>query len=431
SPGQLIVQVSDACNARCPQCELRADNSFKRSRIPIDRLKRIIDSAAEKGIQSLSFTGGEPFLLGDELFDIIRYAGQAGIRYTRTGTNAFFLRGADQPDWEDKVRRIAEKLADTPLYTFWISIDSADAGVHEEMRGLPGAIKGIERALPIFHEYGVYPAANLGVNRNTGGRWPTERRQAARLARPEAFLDAFRRSFARFYRTVVDMGFTMCNACYPMSIQGSESQMLVMVYGASAENFLVKFAREEKALLFRAMRETIPRFADRLRIFTPLTSLYALERHYSGKPGNSYACRGGIDYFFVDAQKGHTYPCGFRGCEDLGPFEALDSSKLEKTPWCRECDWECYRDPSELLGPVTELFRHPLRLAGRFLRDPRFFSLWLRDVQYYRAAEFFNGRRAADYEALKPFLGRGTPQDPRSQDLLNAVYVKPVQATAD
>ncbi len=421
SPGQLIVQVSDACNATCPQCELRATNRFKRSRIAMDDMKRIIDAAADRGIQSLSFTGGEPFLLGDDLFELIRYAGEAGIRYTRTGTNAYFMRDTGQPDWEDRVRRVIEKMADTPLYTFWISLDSADASVHEDMRGLPGVVRGIERALPIFHEHGIFPAANLGVNRNTGGRWPTERRQSRRLMRPESFLDSFRRGFARFYRSVIDLGFTMCNACYPMSIQGNENGTLDMVYGASANDFIVRFTRDEKALLFRALRETIPRFADRLRIFTPLTSLYALERHYSGKPGNSYACRGGIDYFFVDAQKGHTYPCGFRGSEDLGRFENIDLKSITEKPWCRECDWECYRDPSELFGPVTDLFRNPLLLAGRFIRDRRFFQLWLRDIQYYRSANYFNGRLAPDFEVLKPFLGRGVPQDPRSEDLLESI----------
>jgi hypothetical protein len=32
------------------------------------------------------------------------------------------------------------------------------------MGGLNGVIKGIEKALPIFHKHGIYPAANLGIN---------------------------------------------------------------------------------------------------------------------------------------------------------------------------------------------------------------------------------------------------------------------------
>ena len=50
-----------------------------------------------------------------------------------------------------------------------VSIDSADPKTHEEMRGLKGVIKGIEIALPILHKHGIYPVANLGINRNIAG----------------------------------------------------------------------------------------------------------------------------------------------------------------------------------------------------------------------------------------------------------------------
>lgn len=64
---------------------------------------------------------------------------------------------------------LAERLSKTNLRNLWISIDSADASTHEQMRGLHGVIEGIKIALPIFHEYGIFPAANLGINRNMGG----------------------------------------------------------------------------------------------------------------------------------------------------------------------------------------------------------------------------------------------------------------------
>lgn len=59
-PGQLVVQVTDRCNATCPQCGMRVSRVFPRSRLELGRLFSIIDAAAEKGIQALSFTGGEP-----------------------------------------------------------------------------------------------------------------------------------------------------------------------------------------------------------------------------------------------------------------------------------------------------------------------------------------------------------------------------------
>jgi hypothetical protein len=47
-------------------------------------------------------------------------------------------------------------------------MDSAGPERHERLRGLPGVIRGIERVLPLMHAAGLYPAANLGINRYMG-----------------------------------------------------------------------------------------------------------------------------------------------------------------------------------------------------------------------------------------------------------------------
>ncbi|MBN2311620.1 MAG: radical SAM protein [Candidatus Hydrogenedentes bacterium] len=404
APGQLVIQYSDACNARCPQCELRATNRFRRSQIPTDEMKRMIDAAVRNGVQALSFTGGEPFLHTDELIELVHYAGEAGIPYIRTGTNAFFLRNADEAGWEARVRGLAEALAATRLYTLWISIDSCDAAVHEEMRGLDGVVRGIERALPIFHECGIYPAANLGINRNTPGRW--EACTPDGQCDPEALYELFRTGFARFYRFVTGLGFTMANTCYPMSVEAAAEPDLVSVYGASSVDPVVSFTGQEKAAVFRALLDTIPLFRPELRIFSPLCSVYALARHYGDGVTTGYPCRGGAEFFFVDAKSAHTFPCGFRGSEDLGPYGEALVPPRGPAPACRACDWECFRDPSDLLGPFLELRHNPFALGKRLLADPAFGRLWCSDVRYARACGFFSGRQAPDTGALRRFRGK-------------------------
>jgi MoaA/NifB/PqqE/SkfB family radical SAM enzyme len=96
---------------------------------------------------------------------MLAFARDAGIEYTRTGTNGFMFMNSDSGDFEKRIAKIAEALAATKIRNFWISIDSADPALHEAMRGLPGVIKGIEKALPIFNQYGIYPSANLGISR--------------------------------------------------------------------------------------------------------------------------------------------------------------------------------------------------------------------------------------------------------------------------
>jgi molybdenum cofactor biosynthesis enzyme MoaA len=86
-----VVQITDRCNARCPQCGMRVTESFARSTLATDAIKRMIDAAACRGVQAISFTGGEPLLDLPRLVELIRYAGDAGIPYIRTGTNGFML----------------------------------------------------------------------------------------------------------------------------------------------------------------------------------------------------------------------------------------------------------------------------------------------------------------------------------------------------
>ncbi len=168
-PGQLIIQYTDKCNARCPQCGMRVTEPFRRSTLERDTVKKMIDHAAENDVNAISFTGGEPFLFFDDIMELVRYAGEAGIKYTRTGTNGFIFMHSDKPDFYPRIRRIAEGIAASGPYTFWISIDSAVPSLHEKMRGLPGVIEGMEKAMPVFNEFGIYPSANLGINRNAGG----------------------------------------------------------------------------------------------------------------------------------------------------------------------------------------------------------------------------------------------------------------------
>lgn len=396
-PSQLIIQLTDSCNATCPQCGMRRNAPFRRSLLPLEQGRRIIDHAANSGIAALSFTGGEPFLHAKNLLTLIHCAGEAGIPFIRTGTNGFLFKNPDSADFTARISRLAESLASTRLYTFWISIDSPDPDTHENMRGLPGVMKGIERALPIFHQHGVFPAANLGITKAILPKRPAAQADA------ESTREEFREGFLAFYRRVIDLGFTIANACYPMNIETDPASSLSAVYEATAADDCVRFSVREKHAMFTALAETIPEFRSRIRIFSPLSSLHALAQHYSGEEDRSYPCNGGSDFFFIDAKDGNTYPCGYRGSENLGKFWDLDLKNPPRKRSCRECDWECFRDPSELLGPFQELCSAPLGVARRLLRDKKLTDLWLSDLRYYRASDYFNGRRGPDDRKLARF----------------------------
>jgi MoaA/NifB/PqqE/SkfB family radical SAM enzyme len=400
-PGQLVIQFTDRCNASCPQCGMRGTLDFQRSDLDTDKASEIIDAAAKKGIQSLSFTGGEPLLRKKDLIRLIRCAVDSGIPYVRTGTNGFLFTGAGSKGFEKRVGLLAEQLAGSGLRNFWISVDSTVPGVHESMRGLPGVIEGIRKALPVFHENGLYPSANLGINRNITKKtmdldpssFKTERHYL------DAFHKAFREGFREFYSFVAGMGFTIVNSCYPMSVEPGTG--LDAVYTASSKDRVVRFTDAEKHELYKALYLTIPEFRDIIRIFTPRTSLYSLMAETSdsmAKKNTGYPCRGGVDFFFIDAAGGRTYPCGYRGKDDLGPFPDLDiqsigNQSIGHKAHCRECHWECFRDPSELAGPFLNLFSNPFGVAARFMKNGTYLRLWLEDLAYYRRCGWFDGRK--------------------------------------
>jgi MoaA/NifB/PqqE/SkfB family radical SAM enzyme len=407
-PGQVVIQSTNRCNALCPQCGMRRSAEFERTSIEDDTIKQILDACAAKGVQVISFTGGEPFLMLDNLIDWINYAGRLNIPFIRTGTNGFLFCGSYRHGFTDRIKRLADRLAATPLRNLWISLDSHIPKVHERMRGLPGVVAGIEKALPIFHAAGLYPSANLGINRFLGGE-KTSKLHSKDFIKRDSYLNEFyyiyKESFDAFYCFIENLGFSIVNTCYPMSISDNEQKKgLAAVYAATAVEDVVRFSFDEKAMLYKALMDIIPVHRNRLRIFTPLCSVYRLYQSYSdgNKTENAAGCRGGVDFFFIDAVKGDTFPCGYRGNENLGKLWKLDLGALSDKQ-CRKCDWECFRDPSELCAPILEFARSPAKMFSKMATDPIYRRLWFEDLKYYHYCKFFNGRRPGNHDRFSHF----------------------------
>ncbi|MDR0602316.1 MAG: radical SAM protein [Treponema sp.] len=389
SPGQVVIQITNYCNASCPQCGMRKSTAMERFHLHESRVKYILDQCARNRINAVSLTGGEPFINMAAILDFLDYGTRLGIRYLRSGTNGYMLAPGGKAAEAEDINRFAKTLSRTGIRNFWISLDSADTQTHEIMRGLPGVIEGIRRALPFFHAQGLYPAANLGINRNVAGP------PIPALAGPydeERFLNAFTAGFTAFFSRTVDLGFTMANVCYPMSSAQAGLSDERPVYGAISADAAVDFSPAELRLVFRALLEVIPRFRKRIRIFSPLSVLYAMSR---GDEALMFPCLGGYAYFFVGCKDGRLYPCGYRGNEDLGKdFTGAIRQGRKIKPFCLKCHWECFRDPSQLFGLARYMIRHP---AGCFVKkriDPRMVKLWFADMGYYIRNDFFNGRKS-------------------------------------
>jgi hypothetical protein len=208
----------------------------------------------------------------------------------------------------------------------------------------------------------------------------------------------------RFYRRVIGMGFTMLNTCYPMSIDSDQNGNVEAVYAATATDRIVSFSDMEKAVLFEVMMECVAKFRSQIRVFSPMTSLFTLYRHYKGSlpvRHPSFACRGGMDFFFIDAQKGETFPCGYRGKESMGKYWEIDQSKKNNGMSCRMCDWECFRDPSEQFSLFLQAVSRPGDVWDRIMNDRRYIRYWLSDIKYYRACRYFDGRKPPEWNRIE------------------------------
>jgi len=394
-PRQVVIQLTNRCNARCVQCGMNVTRPIPRGDMDQKTLNRVIDHCAALGVEALSLTGGEPLLAEEALFSGLERARAAGIGYTRTGTNGSVFAGHDRKDHTARVNRLSERLAACRVRNFWISLDAADPILHETNRGLPGMVAGLEKALPILRTHGIHATANLALNRFMGGTTPLG------AGSPEAFYSQCVAALRTFFNFAAGLGFTMANCCYPMS-DADRGEGQTAVYAATAAESRVTFSPAEKRLLFTALLDTAPAFRGRLRIFTPLSAVSALARQYGQPPRQARGCLGGVSFFFVD-RDGNAYPCGYRGDECLGPFWRLDPARLPDTPTCRACDWECFRDPSEVLGPVADLTGGLPGLGHLFGGDWRQFRLWLADVRYIWACHGFDGRLPPDTRRLALF----------------------------
>ena len=127
-PTRLWLYTNYDCNLACDYCCVVAGPRADPRRLPVERIRSLVDEAASLDMTSVFLTGGEPTLRPD-LPELIEYVTDR-LPLTLL-TNAMLLRG---PRWE-RLRLLIE--AGRPI-AFQVSLDSATAERHDAHRG-PGS----------------------------------------------------------------------------------------------------------------------------------------------------------------------------------------------------------------------------------------------------------------------------------------------------
>ena len=152
APFTIAWEVTRACAFACKHCRADAQHQRDPHELSTEEGYRLIDRLAEFGSPILIFTGGDPMMRRD-LFDLIRYAAQKGLRCSLTPT-ATALPTPDRllQAKEAGIRRIA------------LSLDAPAPKTHDEFRQVPGSWERTMRILHSANEVGLSVQVNTTVS---------------------------------------------------------------------------------------------------------------------------------------------------------------------------------------------------------------------------------------------------------------------------
>lgn len=133
----VVWNLTKQCNLYCSHCYAAADTETVPGELSTAEGKRLLDDLANYGVPVVLFSGGEP-LVRDDLFELVRYADERGIRPVLS-TNGTLIT-------EEK----AARLRDAGLRYAGISVDGLPER-NDAFRGQEGAfdaaIRGIRACL--------------------------------------------------------------------------------------------------------------------------------------------------------------------------------------------------------------------------------------------------------------------------------------------
>lgn len=112
----LVLSVTYNCPIRCRCCGVNA-GPHRTERMSIEFITRIIEEAGSLGtVEVIVFTGGEPFVLGEDLYSAVEYAAERGFK-TRIVTNGYWATSLE------KARAVLARLKATGLTEINYSCD--------------------------------------------------------------------------------------------------------------------------------------------------------------------------------------------------------------------------------------------------------------------------------------------------------------------
>lgn len=133
--------TTNKCNLKCSHCYRDSGKEFE-GELTTKEAKLLIDQIAAAHFKIMIFSGGEP-LMREDIFDLISYASQAGLRPV-LGTNGTLIS-----------KEKAEQLKKAGIAAVGISLDSLEAQKHNKFRGSNEAFRDTIYGMKNCREAGI------------------------------------------------------------------------------------------------------------------------------------------------------------------------------------------------------------------------------------------------------------------------------------
>jgi len=143
APKWLAWEITRRCNLKCVHC--RSSSELEAKEHPdfdLQEAKRILDDIAAYAEPVVVLSGGEP-LLRDDVFEIASYGTAKGLRMC-LATNGTLV-----------TEEICRRLKEAGIRMVSLSLDGADAAVHDDFRCQPGAFAGTINAANLFRAHDI------------------------------------------------------------------------------------------------------------------------------------------------------------------------------------------------------------------------------------------------------------------------------------
>ncbi len=168
-PKWLAWEITRRCNLKCVHC--RSSSTLEVEGHPdfsLAEARRVLDDIASYAKPVVVLSGGEPLLRAD-VFEIAAYGTGLGLRMC-LATNGTLV-----------TAETCKRLKEAGIRMVSLSLDGAEAAVHDNFRNQPGAFAGTINAAKLFHAHEIPFLINSSFTKRNQGEIPKVYRLAKEL----------------------------------------------------------------------------------------------------------------------------------------------------------------------------------------------------------------------------------------------------------